>query len=137
MVLPIRCSALLGGSISILLSNAILESAVEPSPQSGDPSSCQLFQYLRYDVDRAVTIPREHEHEYRLHGKRAAARERQRRSVARILGILPSGLAADASSRVKSLPHAENVAETGRPTNVSFVRLRESMLALLAFAPTR
>ena len=39
--------ASVGGSISILLQNAILESAVELSPQSDDPSSCQLFQYLQ------------------------------------------------------------------------------------------
>ena len=35
------------GSVSVLLPNAILQSTGELSPQSGDPSSCQLFQHLR------------------------------------------------------------------------------------------
>jgi len=39
----------LGDSVSILLPNAILQSAAELSLKSGDPSSCQLFQHLRCD----------------------------------------------------------------------------------------
>ena len=41
--------------------------------------------------------------EYHEDASSSVCRERQRRSVARILGVLPSGLADDASSRVNSL----------------------------------
>jgi hypothetical protein len=44
----VRSKSLLGDSVSILLPNAILQSAAELSLQSGDPSSCQLFQHPRY-----------------------------------------------------------------------------------------
>ncbi len=44
----VRSKSLLGDSVSILLPNAILQSAAELSLKSGDPSSCQLFQHLRF-----------------------------------------------------------------------------------------
>ena len=69
-------------------------------------------------------------------GEAPIASEQKRRSVARRLGVLPSGVENAASSRMKSLP-SSNVPEADAATKISFVRVRESMLALLAFAPTR
>jgi hypothetical protein len=42
-----RSKGVLGGSVSIPLPNLLPQSAVAPSLQSGDPSSCQLFQHVR------------------------------------------------------------------------------------------